>query len=130
MLQIQEKVQYNRKRVCEDHLCYKQNWSIIWMGKSLLSETEHNTIVWVKNNAVNNPRCMRLSLTLQQFNYSFRNYLGKYIHHVGCLSRADQWLKKNLCKILYVSYNKFYNFCILLSLTQCLRKLKNIGSYV
>ncbi|GBM66561.1 Retrovirus-related Pol polyprotein from transposon 412 [Araneus ventricosus] len=56
-------------------------------GQKFKIETDHNPLVWLKTNALNNHRLMRWVLALQPFNYTIAHSPGKEIAHVDCLSR-------------------------------------------
>lgn len=57
-------------------------------GQNFVIETDHNPLVWLKNNAGNNARLIRWALTLQPYLYTIKHRPGKDIPHVDCLSRA------------------------------------------
>lgn len=56
-------------------------------GQKFIIETDHNPLVFLKNNAGNNHRLMRWALALQPFNYTVVHRAGKDNKHADCLSR-------------------------------------------
>ncbi|GFR30687.1 retrovirus-related Pol polyprotein from transposon 17.6 [Trichonephila clavata] len=50
-------------------------------------QTDHNPLVWLKNNAGNNGRLLRWALALQSFNFTIMHKKGKDNLNVDCLSR-------------------------------------------
>ncbi|GBM26148.1 hypothetical protein AVEN_251587-1 [Araneus ventricosus] len=50
--------------------------------------TDNNPLVWLKNNAILNPRLMRWALALQPFNYTVVHRSGKNPLNVDALSRT------------------------------------------
>lgn len=50
--------------------------------------TDHNPLVWLKNNVSLNPRLMRWALTLQPYNYTVVHRSGKNHKNVDALSRT------------------------------------------
>ncbi|GFQ65220.1 retrovirus-related Pol polyprotein from transposon 17.6 [Trichonephila clavata] len=50
-------------------------------------QTDHNPLVWLKNNAGNNGRLLRWALSLQSFNFTIMHKKGKDNLNVDCLSR-------------------------------------------
>lgn len=58
-------------------------------GQKFSIETDHNPLIWLKNNAGNNPRLIRWSLILQPYHYTIKHRPGKEIVHVDCLSRIE-----------------------------------------
>ncbi|GFV71878.1 retrovirus-related Pol polyprotein from transposon 17.6 [Trichonephila clavipes] len=49
--------------------------------------TDHNPLVWLKNNAGNNGQLLRWALALQSFNFAITHKKGKDNLNVDCLSR-------------------------------------------
>ncbi|GFY48624.1 retrovirus-related Pol polyprotein from transposon 17.6 [Trichonephila inaurata madagascariensis] len=50
-------------------------------------QTDHNPLVWLKNNAGNNGQLLRWALALQSFNFTVTHKKGKDNLNVDCLSR-------------------------------------------
>lgn len=58
-------------------------------GQKFSIETDHNPLVFLKQNSGNNPRLLRWELALQQYSYAIKHRPGREIPHVDFLSRVD-----------------------------------------
>ncbi|GBM95272.1 Retrovirus-related Pol polyprotein from transposon 297 [Araneus ventricosus] len=83
-----EKVFCYRKRMRWHNICCKKLQCYLDGHTKFLIITDHNPLVWLKNNVSRNPRLMRWALALQPYNYTVVHRSGKNHKHVDALSRT------------------------------------------